>query len=122
VTTQMVVSISPTSSAIVAHPQTNPDAKIWRVSGSLQFVLFALGFFFVFSLKQNGPIFRRARLCQIALASVFSAVLLISACSGGSQGQTITPPKIPASGSYPMSVTASSGNVSVTLNLTLNVP
>jgi hypothetical protein len=66
---------------------------------------------------------RRRRAHMLMLIGVFS-LLLIPGCGGGSSsgGSTPPPPPVPTpSGSYPMTVTATSGSLSHQVSFTLTV-
>jgi len=120
-TTQLTLIVSSTASGAVFQPNFRPGSVNWRTPLPAQ-VLFGLFLSVIFWRGRklaNTFHFARLRFRHIATVAVFSAALIISGC--GAAGTTVTPPAGPAAGSYPLTVVATSGNVAVSLNITLNV-
>ena len=111
-TSQLAISTTATSASLL-------KPEIRHYSG---WHFAALGTFFLGIVFIATPS-RRRRAHMLMLIGVFS-LLLIPGCGGGSSsgGSTPPPPPVPTpSGSYPMTVTATSGSLSHQVSFTLNV-
>ncbi len=119
--TQMLVNISPTSTAFVAPPVLDPGTQMPGGPISRLLAVFAVSLLFLLLIMRAKVTLVQVRFGHFALATILFAALVISACGGAGKNQIVPPGTQPAPGSYPLTIVASSGNASANLNLTLNV-
>jgi 6-phosphogluconolactonase (cycloisomerase 2 family) len=123
-TTLNLIVNSTTSSTLVRPNINNPRPQNFYLLISLQAVPFALLIpAIVFARRRElftGFNFVRLRFAHLAMFLALSGWLMTSAC-GGTIANNSVAPSGPVPGAYTLTVVATSGTASVTLNLTLSV-
>lgn len=125
-TTQLNLTVNSTTSSTVVMRDVKPASRNLYPLTRWLFALLAMLLPAAFLQRKNQiTAFKLSslRLRHAAILLALSAGLMLSAC-GGAGGIVNNPPPAssgPAAGAYALTVVATSGNVSVSLNLTLNV-
>jgi 6-phosphogluconolactonase (cycloisomerase 2 family) len=115
-TTTLNLIVSSATGAMLVRPGINNSPTPW------QFAIFSLLLpAIAFARRRDlfaGFNFARLRFAHLAMLLAFSGCLIASSCGSGT---AVTPPAGPIPGVYTLTVVATSGTASVSLNVTLNV-
>jgi 6-phosphogluconolactonase (cycloisomerase 2 family) len=115
-TTTLNLIVSSARSSTVVRPNINNSPIPWQLA---IFVLLLPAIAFAGRRELfAGFNFARIRFAHLAMLAAFSGCLIASACGSRT---AVTPPAGPVPGVYTLTVVATSGTASVSLNLTLNV-
>jgi 6-phosphogluconolactonase (cycloisomerase 2 family) len=123
-TLNLVVN-STTSSALLRPTIKNPRPRNFYALNAWQSTAFALLLPAIIFFRRKESFakfnFGRLRLAHFAMFLALSAWLVTSACGGMSAYNPVTAPSGPVPGAYTLTIVATSGSASVSLNVTLNV-
>ncbi|HEY4837715.1 MAG TPA: choice-of-anchor D domain-containing protein, partial [Candidatus Acidoferrales bacterium] len=115
-TTTLDLVVNSATTSTLVRPNTDNSPTPW------QFAIFIL-FLPAIAFSQRRNIFRqfgfaRLRFAHLAILFALSGCLIASGCGSGT---AVTPPAGPVPGVYTLTVVATSGTATVSLNVTLNV-
>ncbi len=125
-TTQLNLIVSSSSTSRMVQPLYKPGLRVQLLWVSWLIIMIALFLSFAFSRRKN-PFstfnLTRLRFGHMAILLALTAALVTTAC-GGMGGESTNPvggSSGPAAGVYPLTVVATSGNITASMSVTLNV-
>jgi DNA-binding beta-propeller fold protein YncE len=115
-TTTLNLIVNSATASTLVRPNVDNSPLPWQLAG---FVLL-LGITFALRRELFARFnFARLRFAHLAMLLALSGCLIASACGSGTNANT--PPSGPAPGAYTLTIVATSGSTSISLNVTLNV-
>jgi hypothetical protein len=111
-TTTLNLIVNSASTSTLVRPNVHNSPLPWQLA---IFILLLPAI--AFSQRRN--IFTRARFAHLAMLLALSGCLVASACGSGTNANNA--PSGPAPGAYTLTIVATSGTATISLNVTLNV-
>lgn len=115
-TTTLNLIVNSDITSTLVRPNVGNSPPPWQLAGFVLLLAIAFAGRRELFARFN---FGRLRSAHLAMLLALSGCLIASAC--GSETNANTPPSGPAAGAYTLTIVATSGNTSISLNVTLNV-